>query len=180
MARRKGRIIRFEDWERRFNKGLPLCDMKPSLKCHRIGELYYFSFFRRTKSGKPFTEIKQSADDTAVFSSQAVYFLRKLVLNLDGWCIVTTPRRRSGEGMHFASEVCSRIADEIGIPFYDNAVCCVNRKRIEPDFILLRPIPERRVIVFDDIITTGSTLKATVESLGERDIIVNLIGINNR
>ena len=34
--------------------------------------------------------------------------------------------------------------DTLGIPFYADAVQCINRNRLELDFHLLRPIAERR------------------------------------
>lgn len=184
--RRRGKIVRMDRWDyfpkkpKFGSSAVPFCDMSSRLTFHRMGKMFYFSFFRRSKGGKSFMEIKRSESDAGRFAEEGVYFIRCLIHNLEGWCIVTTPGRRSGDGPHFASLVCRQMADTLGIPFHDNAVCCVNRQRIEPEFHLLRPIPEKKVIVFDDIITTGSTLKATVESLGERDIILNLIGINNR
>jgi predicted amidophosphoribosyltransferase len=36
------------------------------------------------------------------------------------------------------------------------------------------------VIVYDDIITTGTTLTATASLLADRDFVLNIIGINNR
>ena len=63
-----------------------------------------------------------------------------------------TGRRHTG-GFHFATAVCERISTTLGIPFYADAVQCINRNRLDPDFHLLRPIAERRVIVYDDIIT---------------------------
>lgn len=159
---------------------IPLCDLTPRTVVHQLGTLVYFSQFRRTKSGVPFSEIKQSADIATQFADTACNFIQRLVNNTEDWAIITTPRRRHADDFHFATAVCQRISDNLGIPFYADAVQCINRNRLAPDFHLLRPITERRVIVYDDIITTGTTLTATASLLADRDFVLNLIGINNR
>ena len=124
---------------------IPLCDLSTRLALHQFGNLVYFSHYKRTKSGIPFSEIKQSAEIAKEFAA-----------------------------------ICQMISDRLGIPFYADAVQCINRNRLDPEFHLLRPIAERRVIVYDDIITTGTTLTATASLLADRDFVLNLIGINNR
>ncbi len=159
---------------------IPLCDLSPRTVLHQLVSLVYFAQFKRSKHGTSFSEIKQSADIAALFADTASNFIQRLVNNTEDWCIITTPRRRHADGFHFATAVCERIADTLGIPFYADAVQCINRNRLDPDFHLLRPIAERRVIVYDDIITTGTTLTATRALLDDRDFILNIIGINNR
>lgn len=159
---------------------IPLCDLTPRTVVHQLGSLVYFSQFKRTKHGTPFSEIKQSADIAALFAEIAGSFIQSLINNMDDWCIITTPRRRHADGFHFATAVCELLSERVGIPFYADAVQCISRNRLAPDFHLLRPIAERRIIVYDDIITTGSTLRATSELLADRDFVLNLIGINNR
>lgn len=175
-----------DDWDvptarpRLQGGGIPLCDMSPRTVMHRLGDLVYFSQFRRTKNGTPFSDIKCSSDIARDFADVACEFIRHLVRNTDGWALITTPRRRHADGFHFATEVCKRIAEHFGMPFYAGAVQCISCDRLNPDFHLLQPIAERRVIVYDDIITTGTTLTATVSLLADRDFVLNIIGINNR
>lgn len=159
---------------------IPLCDLSTRLALHQFGNLVYFSHYKRTKSGIPFSEIKQSAEIAKEFAESACNFILRLVKNTEDWAIITTPRRRHADGFHFASAICEMISDRLGIPFYADAVQCINRNRLDPEFHLLRPIAERRVIVYDDIITTGTTLTATASLLADRDFVLNLIGINNR
>lgn len=159
---------------------IPLCDLSSHTTAHQLGALVYFSQFKRTKKGMPFSEIKQSADIAAVFADAACNFILRLVNNTEDWAIITTPRRRHADGFHFATSICEMISARLGIPFYADAVQCINRNRLAPDFHLLRPIVERQVIIYDDIITTGTTLTATASLLADRDFVLNLIGINNR
>lgn len=186
MRRRRSKIVRMDDWDavvkgpKLLSDSIPRCDLVPREALHRIGSLYYISQFKRSKEGLTFREIKTSADHAAMFADAACRFLASFLGSLDGWCIITTPRRRHADGFHFATEVCRHISAALGLPFYDDALQCVNHDRLHPDFVLLRPIEERRVIVFDDIITTGSTMIATNAQLGDRDTVLNLIAISNR
>lgn len=156
------------------------CDLTPRPSLHRLGNIYYTSFYRRTKRGMSFDEIKQSEVVAHDVAEVVCGFLRCFLSSFKDMCIITTPRRRHYDGFHFASAVCRYIAENLNIPFYSDAVQCVNRSRLDPDFVLLRHIDERRVIVFDDIITTGMTLTATANLLDDREFVLNIIGINNR
>lgn len=161
-------------------RDVPLCDLSSRPALHRLGSMMYFSHFRRTKGGIPFSEIKQSPDIAGLFADTVCDFILRLVNNTEGWAMITTPRRRHFDGFHFATAVCEKIAGCLSIPFYADAVQCINRNRLKPDFHLLRPIKERRVVIYDDIITTGATLTATASLLSDRDFVLNIIGINNR
>lgn len=124
-----------DDWEDipgrpRLAGGVePLCDLSPRPAMHRIWDTVYFSQFKRGRQGKTFLQIKSSPDDAATFSEAACRFLRTLVNNLEGWAIVTTPRRRHDGGFHFATEVCRLMSGTLGIPFYDGAMATLNRDR---------------------------------------------------
>ena len=184
--RRRSKIIRMDDWDavakgpKLLSDNVPRCDLAQREALHRIGSLYYVSQFKRSREGMTFLEIKASADHAMMFAESASKFITSFIGDTSGWCIITTPRRRHADGFHFATEVCRNISASTGIPFYDDALQCVNHDRLHPDFRLLRPIPERRVIVYDDIITTGSTMIATNAQLGDREMVINLIGISNR
>lgn len=183
---RRSKIIRMDKWDEGLGKPklmsdkVPLCDLSPRWAMHRIWDTIYFSPFKRGKEGKTFREIKSSTEDAATFAGVACDFLRTLVNSFDGWAIVTTPRRRHDDVFHFATEVCHRMAGSLDIPFYDGAVATMNRDRLHPDFILLREIAEPRIIVYDDIITTGATLIATSALFQEKEMVLNIIGISNR
>lgn len=184
MAR--GKIVRMEDWDapayrpKLMSESIPRCDFTPRAAMHRIGDMYYLSTFRRSKEGMPFKEIKVSAECAGTLATEAERFLWAFVGNLSGWCIVTTPQRRHFGGFHLATEVCRDLSARLGIPFHEGAVQTLNKDRIHPDFCLLRPIEERNVIIYDDIITTGSTMLATSALFADRDFVINLIGISNR
>lgn len=163
-----------------ISEKVPLCDLSPRPAMHRIWQDVYFSQFKRSREGKTFREIKSSEGYARVFADAAVEFIRYLINSPNGWAIVTTPRRRHEGGFHFATAVCRLMSSDLGIPFYDGAVVTANRDRLHPDFLLLREVPEPRVIVYDDIITTGATLIATSSLFSSKEMVLNVVGISNR
>lgn len=183
----KGKIYRIDDWDKpeavkgkSWSHQERFCNLKEKVSLHKKGDIYYISQFNRSNTGTAFSEIKQSEELASFFAEKACEFLRRFIIGgFDGWCIITTPRRRHYAGFHFATCVCAKIADAVKIPFYEGAIQCLTKNRISPDFFLLRQIKEKRIIVYDDILTTGSTLLATHELLKDRDQVLFLVGINN-
>lgn len=53
-----------------------------------------------------------------------------------------------------------------------------NRHRINPELRILKQVEEKNVVIYDDILTTGSTVQAMRELLEGKNVIV-IIGINN-
>jgi predicted amidophosphoribosyltransferase len=73
------------------------------------------------------------------------------------------------------------IGRQLGIPFYEDVASCRSRHRVDAVFDLLYAPPERNVILFDDFVTTGSTLKAMKTVLeGIRKNVLSFTGINNK
>ena len=95
------------------------------------------------------------------------------------WAIVPSPKRR-----HLTQNFACRIASEIGarlqIPYYEDVALAHSRQRVAVDFDLGFLPPEPNLIIFDDFVTTGSTLNAMyrlLEPLGKNLFFV--VGINN-
>lgn len=121
----------------------------------------YTSFYNTGKNGKTLEEIKGDESNIRPFADSLCDYLVKVLgekLSDGGWCICTTPRRRHTEGLHFATEISRAAAADLGIPFYEDAITSGSRRRIEPVFELAGEIGQPNVILYDDIITTGSTL----------------------
>lgn len=168
-----------ESLERRNGHKSLKCDFKDALRLHaRHGYLYY-SLFKRSRDGVDFNIIKQSEQHARIMAECACSLIDRLFLTLEGWCIVTTPRRRHFEGFHFSEFVSGLISEAKHIPFYKGAVQCITKDRLNPEFYLLREIQERNVIIFDDIITTGTTLTATRDLFIDRSQVVCIVGIHN-
>lgn len=176
-----------DDWDKdesvesrpRFRKERK-CDFTDTLRVHIKGSMMYHSLFKTSKEGTPFGEIKQSEEIGTLMAQRACRFLDMQLTSYEGWCVVTTPRRRHFENFNFSEFVSGLISKYKSITFYKGAVQCINKDRLNPQFHLLRPIEEKKVILFDDIITTGTTLKATRELLTDKEQVICIVGIQNK
>ena len=96
------------------------------------------------------------------------------------WAIVTTPMRRHKD-RNFATLVSEGLAKELGIPFYFDCAHCRSKQRVGAVFDPNNLPHEPNVIVFDDFVTTGSTLLAMKNLLQEHGKNpVFFAGINNK
>lgn len=157
-------------------------DLKQKVKILKIGDLFFVSIFEKTKEGINFNEIKKDNRYVDFFAGIFMEIVKMIIgLNCtEEWAVVTTPRRRNRE-FHFATEVCRVFSQKTGVNFYPDAFESTNRTRINPIFSLEKKITENNVIVFDDIITTGSTVLTVNDILKKQNKnIINIIGINNR
>ena len=168
--------------KQRWGETKAACDLKDRTALHKAEDIYYHSLFKAGKHGKPLGEIK-CPENVEMFAETAVDFLR---MELGGnfsegdWCLMTTPRRRHAEGFHFATAICERISEELRIPFYKDAVSCLNNNRINPTFEIQVWPEQKNVILYDDILTTGNTVTVTREELCRSGYTVfTLISIDN-
>jgi hypothetical protein len=162
-----------------------VCDMTDALKVHRRAEFGYISFWENTETGWKLGDIKSNPKSVETFSNKCIeMFPAMLGYNLSGgdWAIVTTPRRRHKDGLHFATEICKKVSEVLKIPFYDTAIVSRTKNRMKPEFTVTKDIKETNLICFDDIVTTGMTLKATHDVLSKRTMRKNVVffaGISN-
>lgn len=161
-----------------------LCSMKLNIMTREKAGYFYTTFFSTGKTGRPISQLKEDERLIRPFANNLVDYLeRSLGENLadGGWCICTTPRRRHKEGMHFATEICKAASADLGIPFYENVVSARNRDRIDTDFTLVTNPAEKNVILYDDIITTGITVRETRALLmAEGHNVLPVIAIRNQ
>ena len=131
-------------------------------------------------------------------------------LSAGDWAIVTTPMRRhlerqilckpsaeelalmprcsqdsrplyKVEGRNFASRIAEKLGEALGIPFYYDCAHCRSKQRVGAVFDPHNVPVEKNVIVFDDFVTTGSTIlamKNLLQSHGKNPVF--FCGINNK
>ncbi len=105
--------------------------------------------------------------------------------------IVTSPsstkslcfaKNRHHKTRNFASLISARLAELLGINFYEDLAECHSKHRVGAVFTLGKEPPkERNIIVFDDFVTTGATMismKNLLEPLSYN--LVFFTGINNK
>ncbi len=156
-------------------------DYRPRLT--RRAGVWFLSLWQKSLMGRTLTEIKSDPAEIPHFADAVSDFIRELIGSSMGagqWCICTTPKRRHKE-RNFATLVSIEIARHLNIPFYEDVALCRNRQRVNAVFDLNLLPQEPNVIVFDDFVTTGSTLGAMhrlLAPLGKNLLFVT--GINNK
>jgi len=144
------------------------CDLRPRTALRTKCGFHYASLMLVTRTGRTLEEIKRDPDCAVSFARGLCDFLAATLgtnLASGGWCICTTPRRRHAEGFHFASAVCAAASTILGIPFRADVASARTRARIDAEISLVSDPPERNVILYDDVITTGITMRETRKAL---------------
>lgn len=159
------------------------CDFTHKLRLTRRASTNFITIWQKSVFGKTLTEIKSDDDMIPFFVESLVPVIRECIGYhiCDGsWAIVTTPMRRHKE-RNFATLVSEGLAKELGIPFYFDCAHCRSKQRVGAIFDPNNLPKEPNVIVFDDFVTTGSTLLAMKNLLQEHGKNpVFFAGINNK
>lgn len=160
------------------------CDMKPHITIRVKSGHQYVSLYASSKEGMTLEEIKNSRQCEKQMSDELAGCISQLAgmnLGANGWAMITTGRRRHRDGYHFATAVCSRTAKKLGMKFYEGAISCSNSDRLKPELQLVTEPEEKNLILFDDIITTGTTMSRTIDLLQAKGYtVLTIIGIRNQ
>ncbi len=162
------------------------CDFAPNKVriSYRNPQFGIISLWKKSVYGRTLTDIKADPDMVEFFAVNVAKLVGQILgssLSLGDWAIVTSPKRRHKEH-NFASLVSARLADLLGIPFYEDVAECHSKHRVGAVFTFGKTPPtERNIIVFDDFVTSGATM------ISMRDLLLplgkNLVfftGINNK
>ena len=162
------------------------CDFAPNKVriSYRNPQFGIISLWKKSVYGRTLTDIKADPDMVEFFAVNVAKLVGQILgssLSLGDWAIVTSPKRRHKE-RNFASLVSARLADLLGIPFYEDVAECHSKHRVGAVFTFgAEPPKENNIIVFDDFVTTGATMISMRELL--RPLGKNLVfftGINNK
>ena len=143
----------------------------------------FISIWQKSVFGRTLTDIKSDDAMILYFVKNISTLIRECMsdnLSNGSWAIVATPMRRHKEH-NFASLIAEGIAESLGIPFYFDCAHCHSKQRVGAVFSANNIPREPNVIVFDDFVTTGSTLLAMKNLLQEHGKNpVFFAGINNK
>lgn len=162
------------------------CDFAPNRVriSYRNPQFGIISLWKKSVYGRTLTDIKADPDMVEFFAVNVAKLVGQILgssLSLGDWAIVTSPKRRHKE-RNFASLVSARLADLLGIPFYEDVAECHSKHRVGAVFSFgAEPPKERNIIVFDDFVTSGATMISMRElllPLGKN--LVFFTGINNK
>lgn len=95
-----------------------------------------------------------------------------------GWSIVNAPKRRHRE-WHFATEVARKVAELTKSEFCERFVVAFHNNRFNCVMCVKNRPAKDKVVVIDDIITTGATLKAMDAKLQDYERHY-YVAVNNR
>lgn len=159
------------------------CDFQYRLRLTRRASTNFISIWQKSVVGRTLTEIKADDDMVPFFVENMAPVIRECIgyhLHDGSWAIVTTPMRRHRE-RNFATLIAEGLASELAIPFYFDCAHCQSKQRVGAVFSPNNIPREPNVIVFDDFVTTGSTLLAMKNLLQEHGKnCVFFTGINNK
>jgi hypothetical protein len=162
------------------------CDFAPNKVriSYRNPQFGIISLWKKSVYGRTLTDIKGDPEMVEKFAEGMNTLIRQILghsLANGDWCIVTSPKRRH-KTRNFASLISTRLAELLGIPFYEDLAECHSKHRVGAVFTFGKTPPtESNIIVFDDFVTTGATMISMREllmSLGKN--LVFFTGINNK
>lgn len=159
------------------------CDFTYRLRLTRRSNVNFVSIWQKSLYGRTLTEIKADDDMVQFFADSIVPVINEMLgYNLPNgdWAVVTTPKRRHLT-KNFATRISEVIAQQLGIPFYEDVASCRSKQRMNAVFTLNVLPKEANLIVFDDFVTTGQTLASMRRLLEEHGKnLVFFTGINNK
>jgi len=159
------------------------CDFQYHLRMTRRASTSFISIWQKSVFGRTLTDIKGDDSMVPFFAEHLMPVIQEVIgfnLSQGDWALVTTPMRRH-RVHNFASRIAEQLAAGLGVPFYFECAHCRSKQRVNAVFDAYNIPRERNVIVFDDFVTTGSTLLAMKNLLvkeGRNPIF--FCGINNK
>ena len=162
------------------------CDFAPNKVriSYRNPQFGIISLWKKSLYGRTLTDIKSDPDMVEFFASNVAKLVGQILGNSlanGDWCIVTSPKRRH-KVRNFASLISARLAELLGIPFYEDIAECHSKHRVGAVFTFgAEPPKESNIIVFDDFVTTGATMismRELLNPLGKN--LVFFTGMNNK
>ena len=159
------------------------CDFTYRLRLTRRSNVNFVSIWQKSLYGRTLTDIKGDDSMVQFFADSIVPVIKEMLgynLQKGDWAICTTPKRRHLT-KNFATRISEVIAQQLGIPFYEDVASCHSRQRVNAVFSLNRLPEEQNIIVFDDFVTTGQTLLAMKNLLIQyQKNVLFFTGINNK
>ena len=116
------------------------CDFAPNKVriSYRNPQFGIISLWKKSVYGRTLTDIKADPDMVEKFAEGMNTLVRQILghsLATGDWAIVTSPKRRH-KVRNFASLISARLAELLGIPFYEDIAECHSKHRVGAVFTL--------------------------------------------
>ncbi len=152
---------------------------------HRRKEFFYHAVFK----AYDLEYLKADIRNAQLLANVLEDLLKHFIPFPEKTYIITTPKRAHTDklGYHFATEVLKFLSHNYPINFISDVFTAKDKNKLDPVFFQVKSLPENApIILFDDILTTGKTIRACMNLLKENPSnklltpnIPILIGINN-
>lgn len=160
------------------------CDFAPDrMRLTNRGGVFFITLWKKSVYGRTLTDIKGDDAMVGYFADNIAPLIRAVLgsfLSPDDYAVVTTPKRRHLT-RNFASMISARLAELLGLPFFEDCALAHSKHRVGAVFSANNIPPQRNIIVFDDFVTTGQTLVSMqnlLKSHGKNCVF--FAGINNK
>lgn len=160
------------------------CDFSPNrMRITNRGGVFFITLWKKSVYGRTLTDIKGDEEMVGFFADNIAPLIRSVLgsfLSPEDFAIVTTPKRRHLT-RNFASMISARLAELLGLPFFEDCAHAPSKHRVGAVFSANNIPPQRNIIVFDDFVTTGQTLVSMqnlLKSHGKNCVF--FAGINNK
>ena len=116
------------------------CDFAPNKVriSYRNPAFGIISLWKKSLYGRTLTDIKSNPDMVEFFATNVAKLIGQILgcsLANGDWCLVTSPKRRH-KVRNFASLISARLAELLGIPFYEDIAECHSKHRVGAVFTL--------------------------------------------
>lgn len=135
------------------------CDMKPCIRLTKRG-VFFITVWKKSLFGRTLKELKADHDMVSVFSSAIVPVIQGIIgtfLDPSDYAVICAPRRRHLD-WNFGHASAKAVADAIGLQFFADSCTARSKMRVGAVFDPVNVPPQKNLIIYDDIVTTGQTL----------------------
>ncbi len=153
----------------------------PHLANHN--NLHYVVFYKTTKKladSETLENIKKDKNTIDILLPPVANYINDIFNNKKNVCILTTPSRSHAakNGFHYSTLMCEYLSNICNIEFINDAITAKNKGKLAPIFTLEKEINYDNIILIDDIVTTGITLKTCNDLLADKNVFIFVL-INN-
>ena len=137
------------------------CDLKPCIRLTKRG-IFFISVWKKSLYGRTLKELKDDRSMVDVFANAIVPVIKGILgqyLDPEQFAVICAPRRRHTV-WNFGHESAAAVAKDLNLHFYPDSCTARSKMRVGAVFDPANVPPQKNLIIYDDIVTTGQTLSS--------------------